>query len=191
MLAKKAKYVAVVWYELILSLVMALPRFRLMNSLKSVALRVLGARVGKRVVYYPGVKIVPAYGMTIGDDVDFAWGVIVTASGGVEIGDRVLIGYQTLILSSNHSMPACPDRIFEAGHVKKTVRIQKDVWIGSGCTILPGVVVGEGAVIAAGSVVTKNVAPFSIVGGVPAKLIRWRDGYKLNESEADKYGGSP
>ncbi len=181
MLAKKAKYVAVVWYELVLSLVMALPRFRLMNFLKSMVLTMLGAKVGKRIVYYPGVKIVPAHGITIGDDVDFAWGVIVTASGEVVIGDRVLIGYQTLILSSNHCIPTHPDHIFSAGHVKKRVTIQNDVWIGSGCKILPGVVVGEGAVVAAGSVVTKDVAPFSIVGGVPAKLIRWRSGYVKNE----------
>jgi acetyltransferase-like isoleucine patch superfamily enzyme len=49
-----------------------------------------------------------------------------------------------------------------------------DVWIGANCTIVAGVTIGEGAVIAAGSVVTKNVAPYAIVGGVPAKIIKER-----------------
>lgn len=67
-----------------------------------------------------------------------------------------------------------PERIFEAGHVKHPVTISDDVWIGANCVIVAGVKVGEGAVIAAGSVVTKDVAPFTYVGGVPAKLIKQR-----------------
>lgn len=54
------------------------------------------------------------------------------------------------------------------------VRIGNDVWIGANAVILPGVTVGDGAVIAAGAVVTKDVKPYSIVGGVPAKLIKYR-----------------
>ena len=54
------------------------------------------------------------------------------------------------------------------------IKIENDVWIGSNVTITAGVTVGEGAIIAAGAVVTKSVEPFSIVGGVPAKLIKSR-----------------
>lgn len=60
------------------------------------------------------------------------------------------------------------------GHSKGDVVIGNDVWIGYGVIILSGVTIGNGAVVAAGSVVTKNVEPYSIVGGVPAKLIRYR-----------------
>ncbi len=56
----------------------------------------------------------------------------------------------------------------------KTVTIGNDVWTGHNVTILPGVTVGDGAVIGAGAVVTKHVLPYSIVGGVPARLIGWR-----------------
>jgi acetyltransferase-like isoleucine patch superfamily enzyme len=64
--------------------------------------------------------------------------------------------------------------IFDAGHQNKKVTIANDVWIGANCIILPGVNIGEGAVVAAGSVVTKNVEPFSIVAGIPAKFIKQR-----------------
>lgn len=61
------------------------------------------------------------------------------------------------------------------------VTIGHDVWIGHGATILPGVTVGNGAVIGSGAVVTKDVAPYTIVGGVPAKLIRERFGKQVAE----------
>lgn len=148
----------------------------MLNRLKSVYLKTLfRAKIGKRVVYYPGVWIFSGRNLSVGDDVDFAKGVLVTTDGGVEIGHRVLIGYHTQILSSNHQIPQQPSRIFEAGHIKKSVCIEDDVWIGANCIILPGVNIGRGAVIAAGSVVTKAVLPYSIVGGVPAKLIKFRE----------------
>lgn len=174
MLAGRFKYAAVVWYEIALGIAMGLPRFRLTNGIKSCVLRLLGAETGRRIVYYPGVRITPAHGIRIGDDVDFASDVLVTAGGKVVIGDRVLIGYRTVILSANHVVPKSPERIFGAGHDKKPVRIEADAWIGACCVILPGVTIGEGAVVAAGSVVTKDVAPFSVVAGVPARIIRMR-----------------
>src|SRR5690554_6011899 len=109
---RKLKYPAVVWYEFLLGIAMSMPRFRATNALKSLLLRALGAKVGARVVYYPGVRIMPAHGITIGDDVDLAWDVIVTTSGQVEIGNRVLIGYRTIIISANHTIPPAPARIF-------------------------------------------------------------------------------
>ncbi|MBS4016793.1 MAG: acyltransferase [Dechloromonas sp.] len=117
----------------------------------------------------------PGRGLLVGDDVDFALGVIVTTSGGVEIGDRVLIGYRTQILSANHRVPDGMERIFDAGHVRKRVTIGSDVWIGANCIILPGVSIGRGAVVAAGSVVSKNVEPFTVVAGVPARVVRRRN----------------
>jgi acetyltransferase-like isoleucine patch superfamily enzyme len=166
----------VVSFEVAMGLVMALPRYSLCNGFKAWFLRCLGAKMGKRITFYPGVWITMTPGSTldVGDDVDLAYGVIITASGGVTIGERTLVGYRTQILSANHRIPEGRGRIFGAGHDRKPVVIEKDVWIGANCLILPGVTVGEGAVVAGGSVVTKPVEPFTIVGGVPAKVISTR-----------------
>ena len=97
-----------------------LPRYRCCNVLKSVFLRIIGAQVGRRVVYYPGVWIVTGRNLIIGDDVDLAKDVIITTSGGVTIGERTLIGYRTQILSTNHIVPPAAKNIFSAGHEKRT-----------------------------------------------------------------------
>jgi len=168
------KYILVVGYEFIMKVVFSLPRFRLFNWLKKQLLLFVGAKIGKRVVIYPGVWIMPGKKLIIGDEVDLALDVIITTGGGVEIGDRTLIGYRTQIISSNHNIPLYPGRIFNAGHAHKKVRIGSDIWIGANCIILPGITIGEGSIIAAGSIVTKDIPPFSIFGGNPAKLIRKR-----------------
>jgi acetyltransferase-like isoleucine patch superfamily enzyme len=166
--------VLVVAYEAIMQLLFGLPRFRSLNWLKAVFLRLNGAKVGRRVVFYPGVWVAPGANLVLGDEVDLARGVLITTRGGVTIGDRTLVGYGTIILSTNHRVPAGLGRIFGAGHELKPVTIGSDVWIGANVVVLPGVSIGEGAVVAAGSVVTKNVEPFVIVAGVPARRIRSR-----------------
>jgi acetyltransferase-like isoleucine patch superfamily enzyme len=168
------KYFLVVSYELIMQLLFLLPRYRFLNVIKSHFLRVLGAKIGKRVVFYPGVWITPAKGLILGNDVDLAKDVLITTGGKVSVGDRTLIGYRTQILSSNHNIPDNNEKIFNAGHSKKEIIIENDVWIGANCIITAGVTIGEGSVVAAGSVVTKDIPAFCIYGGVPAKLIRSR-----------------
>jgi acetyltransferase-like isoleucine patch superfamily enzyme len=64
----------------------------------------------------------------------------------------------------------------DAGLEALPIRIDDDVWIGGRSVILPGVHIGQGAVVAAGAVVTRDVVPYAVVGGVPARLIRMRDG---------------
>lgn len=157
------------------SFIFILPRHKILNLIKSNFLRLLGSKIGRSITYYPGIKLSPGTNLILGNHVDLAWGVLITTGGGVEVGDRTLIGYNTQIFSANHLIPPRPQPIFSSGHVKEKVIIGKDVWIGAGCIILPGVTIGDGAVVAAGSVVTKNVESFCIVGGVPAKLIKERN----------------
>lgn len=171
------KYVLVVLFESCMRALMSLPRFRWINVVKASFFRATGARIGRRVVFYPGVWICTGRNLVVGDDVDLALDVLITSDGGVTIGDRTLVGYRTQILSSNHVIPPGLGRIFEAGHVRAPVAIGCDVWIGASCLILPGVTIGEGAVVAGGSVVTKDVPSYAVVGGVPAKLIKMRDGF--------------
>jgi len=172
---KKAfKNFLVCTYEFISAIIFALPRHKVFNLIKSNYMRLQGAKVGKSITYYPGIRINPCVKIKLGDHVDLAWGVIITTGGGVEIGDRTLVGYRTMISSANHIIPAKPEKIFHSGHFPEKVVIGNDVWIGGNCVITAGVKIGEGAVVAAGSVVTKDVEAFTIVGGVPAKFIKAR-----------------
>ncbi|UPQ85122.1 sugar O-acetyltransferase [Ignavigranum ruoffiae] len=88
--------------------------------------------------------------------------------GGIEIGDGVLIGHNVMMATLNHSMSAKN----RANMIPKPIKIGNNVWIGAKATICPGVEIGEGAVIAAGAVVTRNVEKHTVVGGVPARLIK-------------------
>jgi acetyltransferase-like isoleucine patch superfamily enzyme len=169
------KYFIVVMYETIMKFLFGLPRFKILNKIKKSFLELLGAQIGNRVIFYPGLWISPPHNLVIGDDVDLALNVLITTKGGVFIGDRTLVGYGTKIISSNHKIPLQKQKIFESTHISKKVVIENDVWIGANCIILPGVVIGEGAVIAAGSIVTKNVKKYTVVGGVPANLIKNRN----------------
>lgn len=162
-------------FEMCMRLILALPRYRTCNALKAAFLRVAGATVGRRVVFYPGVWIAPGRNLTLEDDVDLALDVLITTGGGVRIGPRTLIGYRAQILSANHRVPQRRGRIFDAGHDYAQVDIGSDVWIGANAIVLPGVTIGDGAIVAAGSVVTRSVAPFTVVAGVPAQPIRERE----------------
>ena len=175
MLKKVGKAFLVVSYETIMQFLLLLPRYRTLNAVKATFLRLNGATIGRRVTFYPYLWIENGRNLVIEDDVDLAMGVVIASPGGVRIGARTLVGYRTQIISMNHGIPGRDKRIFDSGHIKSPVNIGCDVWIGATVVILPGVTIGEGAVIGAGSVVTKDVPPFAIVGGVPAKLIRFRE----------------
>lgn len=88
--------------------------------------------------------------------------------GGVTIGDDVLIGHNVVFATLDHEMD--PEK--RANLIARPIRVGNKVWIGSNSTILGGVTIGDGAVIAAGAVVTRDVAPNTVVGGVPAKFIK-------------------
>ena len=104
----------------------------------------------------------------VGNNVFINAGCTIQDQGGVYIEDNVLIGHHAMIATLNHDPdPAKRDDLHPA-----PVRICKGAWLGSNVTVLPGVTIGAGAIIAAGAVVTKDVPESTIVGGVPAKIIR-------------------
>ena len=104
--------------------------------------------------------------LTLGENVFINHGFTCMASGGVTIEDGVMIGPEAAVITANHDFKDLLILQF------KPVTIKKGAWIGARAVILPGVTVGEGAVVASGAVVTKNVAPRTIVGGNPARFIK-------------------
>ncbi|MCK0107318.1 DapH/DapD/GlmU-related protein [Marinobacter sp. S0848L] len=93
------------------------------------------------------------------------------------VGSNVLVGSNVSFVGGDHKWDRPGEYMFSSGRDKlKTIYIGDDVWVGHGSIIMHGVTIGDGAIVAAGSVVTKNVKEFEIVGGNPAKLIKYRFG---------------
>ncbi len=88
--------------------------------------------------------------------------------GGITIGDGCLIGHNVVLATLNHSM----DPAHRADLIPEPVHIGRRVWIGANATVLPGVTIGDGAIVAAGAVVAGDVPENTVVGGVPAKVIK-------------------
>ncbi len=110
----------------------------------------------------------------IGDNCSINPYCLIYGTGGVTIGNDVRIATNTIIVASMHKFERTDISIIKQGYEAKGILIGNDIWIGAGCRILDGVTIGDGAILAAGAVVTKDVPAYSIVGGVPAKLIRER-----------------
>lgn len=125
------------------------------------------------------IKIQEPSNIEIGSNVSINYGVWIAANrdneGGIIIGNDVLIGPYSILHTGNHNYRDSNQLIRKQGHNFKSIVVQDDVWIAARCTILAGVVLGKGSVVAAGSVVTKNVEPYSIVAGIPAKVIGQRE----------------
>lgn len=97
--------------------------------------------------------------------------------GGITIGDGALIGHNVVMATLNHDQ--APEK--RSSLHPAPIVIGRNVWVGSNATILPGVIIGDGAIVAAGAVVTKSVPADTIVGGVPAKIMK-----KIDSSHAEK-----
>lgn len=122
----------------------------------------------------PTLRVFPPFYTDFGKNITIGKNVFINACchfqdhGGVTLGDGCQIGHNVVFATLNHGI-ASEDR---ANTYPAPIVLGKNVWVGSNSTILQGVTIGDNAIIAAGAVVTKDVAPDTIVGGVPAKLIR-------------------
>jgi acetyltransferase-like isoleucine patch superfamily enzyme len=108
---------------------------------------------------------------------------ILYGHGGLKIGNYVRIAANVVIIPANHNFDRRDIPIARQGLTKLGIEIADDVWIASGCQILDGVFIGQGAIVAAGATVTRNVEAYSIVGGVPAKLIKFRPNSQIDTSK--------
>ncbi len=96
--------------------------------------------------------------------------------GQISIGNCVRIAPMVMMVAANHNFADASQPIHSQGLTFEPITIEDDVWIGGRVTITAGVTIGNGAIVAAGAVVTHDVPPYSIVGGIPAKVIRMRPG---------------
>jgi acetyltransferase-like isoleucine patch superfamily enzyme len=144
------------------------------NEIKCSLMRMRGAKIGRRVKLWSGVWIDDFSKLEIGDDVTVGKDALFICGGGVRIGHRTMVAHCSKVVSSGHVIAPNRGQMRFSGPDLSPVTILNDAWVGAGAIVLPGVTIGEGAVVAAGAVVTKNVPAFTIVGGIPAIVIKER-----------------
>lgn len=148
------------------------------HAFRLAALRWLGVRIGWQSSIHRGCRFYQAARLEIGSHCVINQDVILDARSGLQIGDNVSISEQVAIYTLEHDID---DPDFRT--VGSPVVIEDYVYIGARALLLPGVRVGRGAVVAAGAVVTGDVPPYTLVAGVPARVIRERTRdlrYQLN-----------
>ena len=138
-------------------------------------------KVGKRVKIGRGSKFYGAENITLNSDVSIGENALFLCTrANVVLGDHVMFGPRVTVITGGHRFDLVGRYMDTVGNDEKLPENDRDVvfcgdnWIGANSTILRGVKVGKGAIVAAGAVVTKDVPPYSIVGGVPARVLKMR-----------------
>jgi len=138
-----------------------------------------GIEIGPRTIVMHGSVLhvynfrnLPDAHIRVGSDSLIGEYSVIRGQGGVDIGDRVYTSPLTQILAVDHVFDDPNRPYIEQGITAQGIRIEDDVWIGGGAVVTDGVTVGRGAVIAAGAVVTEDVPAHTVVGGVPARVLR-------------------
>lgn len=132
-------------------------------------------KMGKNVYIMGGCNLYYPKGIEIGDFSGINHHTDIGGRGGLKIGSEVMIGPYTQIITAGHNYSDIHTPISKQDIKCEPVIIEDDVWIGTHVVILPNVKIGKGAIVGAGSVVTKDVQPYTIVAGTPAKLIKYRN----------------
>jgi acetyltransferase-like isoleucine patch superfamily enzyme len=157
-----------------LTLANNLPRVKIFDRIRYVVYRMAGVGIRGRCTIWGPLTVRPIGGcknIVIGRDTFINTGVRFGAPvDKITIGENVQIGPRVMFETVSHGLRYVPGR--GRGTQTKPITIEDEVWIGAGSIITQGVTVGRGAVVAAGAVVTHDVKPNTVVGGVPAKFLR-------------------
>lgn len=138
------------------------------EEIRQIMSEIIGKPVDESFRLFPPFYTDCGKNLTIGKDVFINSGCHFQDQGGVTIEDGCLIGAQVEFATINHGQ----DPAHRSDNHFAPIHLGKKVWVGSHATILPGVTIGENSIVAAGAVVTKDVPPNVIVGGVPAKILK-------------------
>jgi acetyltransferase-like isoleucine patch superfamily enzyme len=129
---------------------------------------IIGSPINKSTRIFPPFYTNFGHFITLGKNVFINHACSFVDMGGITIEDDVLIGPRVNLLTENHSLDPSDRQTLQL----KSILIKRNAWIGTAATILPGVTIGENAIVAAGAVVSKDVPANTVVGGVPAKIIK-------------------
>ena len=140
----------------------------------------------KNVIISRNFKITNFANLILQEDIYIGENAVINSYGKVFINNGVIIGPNITIYTANHNFKEDLQSIpYDSKLDVRNVTIEENVWIGGNVIIIPGVPIGEGSIVGAGSVVVKNIEPFSIVGGNPAKKIGERDIEKYRTLKKD------
>lgn len=140
-----------------------------LGEIQELFAQITGKPVNRTFALFPPFYTDFGKNITVEDGVFINSGCHFQDQGGITIGEGSLIGHNVVLATLNHEM----DPEHRKDMHPAPIKIGKHVWIGSNATVCPGVTIGDGAVVAAGAVVVKDVPANAVVGGVPAKLIRY------------------
>lgn len=175
--ARRAKTISSEFLIMLLHFVGQVPS----HHLRRAFYRSCGMEIGKGSTIHMGARFYELENITVGNDTIVGEDVVLDGRDKIVIGDHVAIASEVMIYNAEHDIH---DKDFRV--VTEPVIVSDYVFIGPRAIILPGVTIGKGAVVAAGAVVTKNVDPYTIVGGVPAEKIGERNiaeaGYTLGRA---------
>jgi len=156
-----------------LGVLMSLPNIYSFNKRRAGYYRKKGNKIGNNVSISNNVRITGK--LELGNDTSIAQNCSISGEKvGVYIGESCMIAPGCVIVAFNHGFDIKDIPMVKQAKVEKAIYIEDDVWIAANCTITCGVRIGKGSIIGANSVVNKDVPSYAIVGGVPAKFIKYR-----------------
>lgn len=136
------------------------------------------AKIGKHCKIHPTVMIRQPWNVTIGDHCSINHNNIFQAGykyGTITLGNHVLTAANCMFIAYSHAYDTTKEPIKEQGYYDAPIVIEDDVWLGHDVTVMAGVTIGKGSIIGAGAVVNKDIPPYSIAVGIPAKVIKTRE----------------
>ena len=139
------------------------------NAVRILLLRIMGARIGKRCLIYGSAKIYVPWNMTMGDAVCFGPRVEIYDKDKVTIGNGVIVSQDAWLCTASHDITDPRMAL-----TLKPISIGNDVWIAARASVLPGVTIGDGGVVGACAAVAKDVPPWSVAVGNPARVVKTR-----------------
>ncbi len=135
-------------------------------------------RAGARICIQDGCLFDAPEQISIGDGVHIGRGTEMQGAGGIRIGSNVVISFQCVLWSVNHNYEG--DRVpYDYRRLRRPIVIEDHVWIGRNALVGGGVTIGRGAVVGMGAVVTRDVPPLAVVGGNPARVLKYRDAVRF------------